>query len=128
MQFIFSIFRQTFKCFGYIYSPSSGSTPYRYNWHLLFFLDDCLLSWLGLEFLQFRNPFKDINTSLLQPIFYRCREKKSDTLRMRRAVVTVRGREMGNLKQHVCSTFCRYIFHCPTLSELRLAESQFFHL
>ena len=36
----------TSACFGSIYSPSSGSTPYGYNsWYLLYFLDDCLLSW-----------------------------------------------------------------------------------
>jgi len=34
--------------FWRIYSPSSGGTPYGYNnWYLLFFLNDCLLSWLG---------------------------------------------------------------------------------
>jgi len=34
--------------FGRIYSLSSGGTPYGYNnWYLMFFLDDCLLSWLG---------------------------------------------------------------------------------
>jgi len=38
----------TSTCFGCIYSPSSGGTPYGYkNWYLLFFLDDCLLSWLS---------------------------------------------------------------------------------
>jgi len=38
-QFILSIFRHsTSTCFGYIYSPSSGITPYIYkNWYLLFF-------------------------------------------------------------------------------------------
>jgi len=48
-QFILSIFRQsTSTCFGSIYSPSSGYTPYIHNsWYLLFFLVDCLLSWLG---------------------------------------------------------------------------------
>ena len=43
-QFIFSIFRQTSTCFGRNYCPSSGGTPYAYNWYLLFYLDDCLLS------------------------------------------------------------------------------------
>jgi hypothetical protein len=48
-QFIFSTFRQTpLHVLGVIYSPSSGGTLYGYNnWYLLFFLDDCLLSWLG---------------------------------------------------------------------------------
>jgi hypothetical protein len=48
-QFIPSIFHQsTSTCFGCIYSPSSGGTPYIYNnWHLLFLLTDWLLSWLG---------------------------------------------------------------------------------
>ena len=69
---------------------------------------------------------------LLQPIFPNVVEKKrgggGDRERMRRAVGAVRDTEMGNLKQHVCSAFYRYIFHRPTLSELGLAESQFFHL
>jgi hypothetical protein len=37
----------TSTCFGRIHRPSSGGTPYVYNnWYLLFFLDDCQLSWL----------------------------------------------------------------------------------
>ena len=37
----------TSTCFGRIYSPSSGGTPYGYsNWYLLIFLDGCLLSCL----------------------------------------------------------------------------------
>ena len=49
--FTLSIFRQSVStCFGRIYSPSSGGTPYIYNnWHFLFFLVDCLLSWLGTQ-------------------------------------------------------------------------------
>jgi hypothetical protein len=36
----------TSTCFGRIYSPSSRGILYIYNnWHLLFFLVDCLLSW-----------------------------------------------------------------------------------
>jgi hypothetical protein len=65
---------------------------------------------------------------LLQSIFPDVVEQKRDIKRMRRAVGAVRDREMGNLKQHVCSAFHRYIFHRPTLSELGLAESQFFQL
>ena len=49
-QFVFSIFRRTCTCFGRNYSPSSGGTPYGYNSpYLLFFLVDCLLSWLGWD-------------------------------------------------------------------------------
>jgi len=83
---------------------------------------------VGLVFLQLRNPFQDINTSYYNPFFQMSLSKKGDTERMRRAVGAVRDREMGNLKQHVCSAFYRYISHRPMLSELGLAESQFFHL
>jgi len=50
MHYLSSVyFRQsTSTCFGPIYSPSSGGTPYIYNrWYLLFFLVDYLLPWLG---------------------------------------------------------------------------------
>jgi len=44
------ILLNTSTCFGRVYSPSSGGTPYGYNnWYLLFFLDGCLLSWLGFQ-------------------------------------------------------------------------------
>jgi len=34
--------------------PSSGGKPYAYkNWYLLFFLDDCLLSWLDWTYYSF---------------------------------------------------------------------------
>jgi len=44
LQYILSNISTCFRC---IYSSSSGGTPYGYNWYLLFFLDDCLLSWQG---------------------------------------------------------------------------------
>jgi hypothetical protein len=47
-QFIFSIFRQTSQCFGCNHGPSSGGILQAYNsWYVLFFLDDCLLSWFS---------------------------------------------------------------------------------
>jgi len=48
-QLIFSIFRQTLLHVSCISTAHhQGVQPYGYNiWYLMFFLDDCLLSWLG---------------------------------------------------------------------------------
>jgi len=44
-RFILSLFRQsTSTCFGNICRPLSGGILYIYNWHVLCFLVDCLLS------------------------------------------------------------------------------------
>ena len=46
--FIHSLFRKsTYTCFGHICSPSSGGILYIYNWYVLCFLVDWLLSELG---------------------------------------------------------------------------------
>ena len=57
----------TSTCFGRIYSPSSGGTPYGYNsWYLLFFLDGCLLSWLCW------NPTSTTDSNLYRTISTNC--------------------------------------------------------
>jgi len=48
---------------------------------------------MGLVFLQFRNPFQDINTSCYNPFFQMSLSKKGDRERMRRAFGAVGGIE-----------------------------------
>jgi len=47
MHNLFLVYFVNFYMFRAYLGPSSGGKPYVYNsWYLLFFLDDCLLSWL----------------------------------------------------------------------------------
>ena len=52
-QFILSIFRQPVDVSGVYVAHHQEVQPYVYNnWYLLFFLDGCLLSWLGWNWFQ----------------------------------------------------------------------------
>jgi len=47
MNNLFLVYFVNLYMFRSYLGPSSGGKPYVYNsWYLLFFLDDCLLSWL----------------------------------------------------------------------------------
>jgi len=39
----------TYTCFGRLYRPSSGGTPYVYKSWCLCFLDDCCLGWTVIK-------------------------------------------------------------------------------
>jgi len=61
----------TSTCFGRIYAHHQELQLYVYNiWYLLFFIDDCLLSWL--DWLDWNNPTRTTDCHLIRIISTNC--------------------------------------------------------